>query len=106
MPAGATYIYNLNFFCGFIVAGGTYWVLCRFFPIPATSEYWNEVGEEIRNVSVAYGAGEGPFDEASRSGSERDYKGGDKTVEEYRSEDVDKDIEAGVVRERKTAGNF
>jgi NCS1 family nucleobase:cation symporter-1 len=55
VPAGATYIYNLNFFCGFIVASTTYWLLCKFFPIPACSETWLEVGDEIYDVSVAYG---------------------------------------------------
>ena len=48
------YIYNLNFFCGFIVSSGVYYLSCRFFPIPATSDRWLEVGEEIRNMSVAY----------------------------------------------------
>ena len=56
VPKGATYIYNLNFFCGFLVAGGSYWALCKISPIPAISERWMEVGDEIRNVSVAYGA--------------------------------------------------
>lgn len=46
VPKGATYVYNLNFFCGFLVAGGTYWGLCRWFPIPATSDRWMEVGHE------------------------------------------------------------
>ena len=69
MPIGAQYIYNLNFFCGFIVASGTYYLLCRFFPIPATSDTWMEVGEEIRSVSVAYGAGD-TFDEESATGSD------------------------------------
>lgn len=54
VPIGATYVYNLNFFCGFIVASATYWALCRFFPIPATSDVWMEVGDEIRNPSLAY----------------------------------------------------
>ncbi|KAL8969676.1 MAG: hypothetical protein Q9183_001887 [Haloplaca sp. 2 TL-2023] len=56
VPAGATYIYNLNFFCGFIVASGTYYLFCRFFPIPATSTFWMEVGDEVEDPSVAYGA--------------------------------------------------
>ena len=56
VPAGATYIYDLNFFCGFIVAGAVYVSLCKAFPIPACSDKWLEVGDEIRNVSVAYGA--------------------------------------------------
>ncbi|OCK87491.1 uracil permease [Cenococcum geophilum 1.58] len=56
VPAGATYIYDLNFFCGFIVAGAVYVGLCKAFPVPACSDTWLEVGDEIRNVSVAYGA--------------------------------------------------
>lgn len=55
VPIGATYIYNLNFFCGFIVAGGAYWLLCRVFPVPATSDVWMEVGDTIEDISVAYG---------------------------------------------------
>lgn len=54
VPVGATYIYNVNFFAGFIVASGSYYLLCRFFPVPACSDTWLEVGDEIRNVSVAY----------------------------------------------------
>lgn len=50
VPKGATYLYNLNFFCGFLVAGGTYWVQCHFFPIPATSTKWMEIGNENGNV--------------------------------------------------------
>lgn len=51
VPKGATYLYNLNFFCGFLVAGGTYWTLCHFFPIPATSARWMEVGDEASGVT-------------------------------------------------------
>ncbi|EON69482.1 NCS1 family nucleobase:cation symporter-1 [Coniosporium apollinis CBS 100218] len=54
VPIGATYIYNVNFFAGFIVASGSYYLLCRFFPVPACSDTWLEVGDEIRNVSVVY----------------------------------------------------
>ena len=74
VPAGATYIYNLNFFVGFIVASGVYWLLCTIWPVKATSKVWMEVGEEIRHVSVAYGAGmegaEGLDVERAESGSE------------------------------------
>ncbi|KAL9612019.1 MAG: hypothetical protein Q9167_003385, partial [Letrouitia subvulpina] len=59
VPKGATYLYNLNFFCGFIVASGSYYLLCRFFPVAATSSRWMEVGDEVRNPSVAYDADEG-----------------------------------------------
>ena len=69
MPQGARYLYDLNFFCGFIVASGSYWLLCKFFPIPATSDKWMEVGDEITEVSVAYGTSDG-FDEESATGSE------------------------------------
>jgi NCS1 family nucleobase:cation symporter-1 len=68
VPIGATYIYNVNFFAGFIVASGIYYGLCRFFPVPATSDKWNEVGDEIgRNLSVVYIDSEG-FDEERSTG--------------------------------------
>ncbi len=54
VPKGATYLYNLNFFCGFLVAGGTYWAQCHFFPIPARSRRWMEVGDDIEDVGVAH----------------------------------------------------
>lgn len=74
VPAGATYIYNLNFFCGFIVASSMYYVLCRFFPIPATSDTWCEVGDEIKNISVAYGveAGSDTYDEERATETSKD----------------------------------
>jgi len=90
VPAGATYIYNLNFFCGFIVASVTYWALCKISPIPACSERWMEVGDEIRSVSVAYGAG-ADYDDESGSGGSGHFKG---------------DEETGGVRERKVGENF
>ena len=68
VPQGAKYIYNINFFAGFLVASLTYWILCKISPIPACSEKWMEVGDEIRNVSVAYGA-EGYEDDSVSAGS-------------------------------------
>ncbi|KAM0325790.1 hypothetical protein ACHAQA_007092 [Verticillium albo-atrum] len=44
VPIGATYVYRINFFSGFIVSFTMYWTLCHFFPIPATSKTWMEVG--------------------------------------------------------------
>lgn len=52
VPVGAKYIYNLNFFCGFIIASGIYYLLCHFFPVPATSEKWCEVGDELDDQLV------------------------------------------------------
>lgn len=69
VPIGAQYIYDVNFFCGFIVASGSYYLLCRFFPIPATSDRWNEVGDEILDVHVAYDASE-VSDEENATGSD------------------------------------
>lgn len=43
VPIAAIYIYNLNYFTGFIVAFVVYYILARLFPIPATSPVWNEV---------------------------------------------------------------
>ena len=87
VPIGAQYIYNLNFFCGFIVACGTYYLLCRFFPIPATSDRWMEVGDEITDVSVAYAGS----DEESATGSDPLKRGDDKGTD---------------VRERKVRQDF
>ncbi|KAG5975860.1 hypothetical protein E4U55_007555 [Claviceps digitariae] len=54
VPKGATYVYNLNFFCGFIVSSATYWALCRLFPVPETSDKWLEVGDDIDDLRVSY----------------------------------------------------
>ncbi|KAK4233518.1 permease for cytosine/purines, uracil, thiamine, allantoin-domain-containing protein [Achaetomium macrosporum] len=62
VPIGATYIYNLNFFCGFIVSAGIYWGLCKAFPVPATSDRWMEVGDEIDDLRIAYDNQSGSLD--------------------------------------------
>ncbi|KAK3307125.1 permease for cytosine/purines, uracil, thiamine, allantoin-domain-containing protein [Chaetomium strumarium] len=62
VPIGATYVYNLNFFCGFTVSAGMYWALCKFFPVPATSDRWMEVGDEIDDLRVAYDNQSGSLD--------------------------------------------
>ncbi|KAK8874309.1 permease for cytosine/purines uracil thiamine allantoin-domain-containing protein [Apiospora arundinis] len=70
VPVGATYVFNLNFFCGFIVSSGLYWILCRLFPIPATSSHWMEVGDAITDVRLAYnGSSAQEFDEEAVMGS-------------------------------------
>jgi nucleobase:cation symporter-1, NCS1 family len=56
VPPVAEYIYNVNFFGGFIVSSSVYWGLCKVFPIPAVSEKWLEVGEDLDDVRVAYDA--------------------------------------------------
>jgi nucleobase:cation symporter-1, NCS1 family len=77
VPAGANYIYRLNFFCGFIVAGTTYWALCKFFPVPATSDVWMEVGDQIEDPSMAYGETSSEYDEERNAGGV--FKGGEVT---------------------------
>lgn len=54
VPVGARRIYDLNFFAGFLVASISYWGLCKIWPVPATSDTWMEVGDEITDISVAY----------------------------------------------------
>lgn len=90
MPAGARYIYNINFFAGFIVASLTYWALCKISPIPACSEKWMEVGDEIRNVSVAYGA-EG-YEDDSVSADSGKYKGDEEGQTAVRERQVGKEV--------------
>ena len=50
------YIYNLNFFTGFLVSSGVYFILCKISPIPATSDRWLEVDDDVtgRSGSLAY----------------------------------------------------
>lgn len=45
VPTGATYVFNFNFFGGFLVSSVVYWLLCKLFPIPETRERWSEVLE-------------------------------------------------------------
>ncbi len=51
VPAGAVYIYNVNYFSGFIVSGGVYWLLTKMVPIPAISDTWNEIPYETHPIS-------------------------------------------------------
>lgn len=52
VPVGAEYIYNVNYFSGVIVSGSVYWILTTLFPIPATSDHWNEVDID---TEISYG---------------------------------------------------
>lgn len=63
VPKGATYIYNVNYFCGFLISLSVYWSLCKIFPIPATSSRWMEVGDEIDDLRVGYDTGSQNYDE-------------------------------------------
>ena len=77
VPMGAKYIYNLNFFCGFIVSASTYYALCNFFPVPATSDVWMEVGDDITDPTMAYGNETGSeYDEERATGKDA-FKGGE-----------------------------
>lgn len=75
VPIGAQYIYNLNYFFGFGIACGMYWTLCRFFPVPATSDRWMEVGDEIDDVRVAYNADSPTYDEEHVTGNSKGVDG-------------------------------
>lgn len=83
IPIGAAYVYRLNFFAGFIVASLIYWLLCKYFPIPAVSDRWFEQGEVAdRAFSVAYTDGQG-YDEERSSGSDHGTSGKVKEAELY-----------------------
>ena len=69
VPTGAKRIYDLNFFAGFLVASIVYWSLCKISPIPATSDVWCEVGDDIMDTSVAYSDSENDkYDEEAVTG--------------------------------------
>lgn len=44
---GLTEKTSLNFFAGFAVSSGTYYALCKVFPIPACADTWMEMGDEF-----------------------------------------------------------
>ncbi|SMY19597.1 unnamed protein product [Zymoseptoria tritici ST99CH_1A5] len=63
VPIGATYVYRLNFFTGFIAASSIYYLLCKIFPIPATSDYWLELDDEAQGTSLVIGVDGGSDEE-------------------------------------------
>lgn len=96
VPKGATYIYNLNFFAGFIVSSSVYYILCRVFPVKGLSglDQWCEVLDAAdRTGSVAY------VDGQDVEGG----VGGDHVVNEGFSK---KDEEVEVEEERRGGGGF
>ena len=86
VPMGAVYIYNVNFFAGLLVAGSTYWALCKFSPIPAVSDRWCEVDDyfdESGNGGIAAYVGDEERDGDSgsdRVGKEHESKIGTKEM--------------------------
>lgn len=46
VPIGATRIFDLNYFCGFIIAGLVYYALCYFKPIEGCGEVFSEAAAE------------------------------------------------------------
>jgi NCS1 family nucleobase:cation symporter-1 len=78
VPVGAQYIYNLNFFCGVIVSSGVYYGLHRLSPMPATSDVWMEVGDEIIDLSLAYVPENSDYDEERSVGKAKGF--GDSTT--------------------------
>ena len=85
LPSG---FFSVNFFAGFIIASGVYWLLCTLWPIPAVSDRWLEVGDQITEISLVYDGPEERVldDEESassiKSGS-REYKGKETVSEVY-----------------------
>lgn len=67
VPIGATYIYRLNFFSGFIVSAGVYWILCKIKPIMASNPtgHWYEVEDALQGQPD----GTEGFDEEAESSS-------------------------------------
>ncbi|KAI0161176.1 permease for cytosine/purines, uracil, thiamine, allantoin-domain-containing protein [Hypoxylon sp. FL1284] len=73
VPMGATYIYNFNFFCGYIISAAMYWSLCKLFPVPGCSDTWMEVGDQIDEVRLAYDqSSQQEFDEEAVLGTKYD----------------------------------
>lgn len=77
VPMGATYVYRLNFFTGFIASSSVYWILCHFFKVPATADSFTEVGDQLRNPSLVHSTGVPVYDEEYRNDA---YEGKEKGV--------------------------
>jgi NCS1 family nucleobase:cation symporter-1 len=55
VPIGATYVYNCNYFGGFISSFIVYYLLTRISPIPGMSKSWNEIHDDgMSERSVEY----------------------------------------------------
>ncbi|KAL2165051.1 hypothetical protein VTH06DRAFT_347 [Thermothelomyces fergusii] len=65
VPIGATYLYNLNFFCGFGVSAAAYWLLCRLWPRDLRVAYHDRTSGSL----VGAGAGGEEEEEEAESGS-------------------------------------
>lgn len=75
IPKGAEYIYNLNFFCGFIVAAGFYYLMCRIWPVPGARSQWSEPTpervEEMLGFSTTIDATSLDYNDDTKSGYEK-----------------------------------
>ena len=80
VPVGAQYLYNVNFFGGFLVSASIYWLLCKLFPVPAVSDKWMEIGDEIDDLRVAYDAQSSRSEEFKDPGVGGKYKDDGKVV--------------------------
>ncbi|BCR97143.1 nucleobase cation symporter-1 family protein [Aspergillus luchuensis] len=65
VPVGAQYIYNINYFSGFVVSCVMYYALARLFPLSSTSSTWHEADIDVDEdrLSVADGQEVYPEDE-------------------------------------------
>ncbi|KAJ5975715.1 Uracil permease [Penicillium waksmanii] len=87
VPMGAQYVYNLNYFTGALVSGGMYWFLTKLFPVPATSEVWNEVDIDIDEYNVSYG---------QEVGDEENYYGERRSITDSLPPDDQKGLSAAA----------
>jgi len=65
VPIGATYIYRVNYFAGFIVASLSYYILTRIWPAKAVPERWTEDGDQ--DVIETRMAAHSPTDDDERA---------------------------------------
>lgn len=77
VPEAALKMYQLNFFLGIIVAGVSYWLLCKWSPIPACGDKWcSEVDPDIVQGQLA------SYDDdfTDKMSLENEYKKGGQTA--------------------------
>lgn len=95
VPIGATYIYRINFFAGFLVSAGVYWALSAIWPLPALNptDGWFEVHDVVeRDTSFVEGMDADQEMEMDKIGDSRRGSSG-----------VDMDTKTGGFLKRKMA---
>lgn len=57
VPVGATYVYNLSYFTGFLTAMASYWIICKIWPPQLVNTKWSEPTEDEIEEALGFSTG-------------------------------------------------